>query len=123
MKRKKSWASALAPAVYALIISFIFACFPTWSYAGYVAIGGNDDWQRSNANTQYPSVRIGEWTVSTGMYAVAIGYSAMSHGANSVAIGSTLMLVQARVMSYLSAAPVSSARSDGWPTAAPPTTR
>lgn len=88
MERKKSWASVLAPAVYALIISFIFACFPTWSYAGYVAIGGNDDWQRSNANTQYPSVRIGEWTVSTGMYAVAIGYSAMSHGANSVAIGS-----------------------------------
>ena len=88
MKRKKSWASVLAPAIYALIISFIFACFPTWSYAGYIAIDGNLSWGTKNVNTIYPSVRIGEGASSTGRYAVAIGYSAMSHGANSVAIGS-----------------------------------
>ena len=41
MKEKKRRVPILVPAVYVLIISFFWASFPTWSYAGYIAIGGN----------------------------------------------------------------------------------
>lgn len=87
MKEKKRRVPILVPAVYVLIISFFLASFPTWSYAGYIAIGGNNDWETNNVNRLYPSVRIGENSSSTGQYATAIGYGAVASGNHSQAIG------------------------------------